>query len=201
MLSIIIPYYNTLEETKELLKILIPQLNKETELIIIDDGCNEKKLDDIIDMILCSNIKINDITKIKVIHLIKNSGSASKPRNIGLENANGDYITFIDSDDMVSSNYINEIQKAIQNNTDIIFMSWKSKIHNIKMNYKPPKWNCSVWCRVYKKEIIGNIRFDENLKIAEDWLFNKQIQYNTSCCIRKTIYFYNNGRKGSLING
>lgn len=200
-LSIIIPYYNTLNETKELLKVLVPQLTKETELIIVDDGCYEEKLDNIIDTLQCSNIKINNNAEITTIHLTKNSGGASKPRNIGLDNVTGDYITFIDSDDMISSNYIGEILRYMENNTDIIFLSWKSKVHDIKMKYKPPRWNCAVWCRVYKKEIIGNVRFDENLKIAEDWKFNQQIKYNTSCCIRKTIYFYNNGREGSLING
>lgn len=45
LLSIIIPYYNTLQETKELFKILEPQLNDKVEVLLIDDGCNEKELD------------------------------------------------------------------------------------------------------------------------------------------------------------
>lgn len=184
ILTIITPYYNTLEYTKELAKILEPQLNDKIEWIIIDDGCNEKELDNL---------------NAKIIHLEKNSGGASKPRNIGLDNATGKYIAFIDSDDLVSNDYI---QKILDNLTaDIIYISWKSKVHDIKMINNPPRWNCAVWCRVYKREIIRNIRFNENLKIAEDYVFNKQIKFTTTRCIRKTIYFYNNGRKGSLING
>ena len=185
-LSIIIPYYNTLDETKELLKVLVPQLTKETEVLIIDDGCHEEELDNL---------------GTTVIHLKENSGGASVPRNIGLDFATGKYIAFIDSDDMISNDYIEKILNAISSDKDIIYLSWKSKIHDIKMILHPPKWNCAVWCRVYKKEIIGNIRFDKNLKIAEDWKFNQQIKPKTSCCIKKTIYYYNNGRKGSLING
>lgn len=60
-LSIITPYYKTLEETKELAKVLEPQLTDEVEWIIIDDGCNEKEFDTL---------------KAKVIHLPKNSGGA-----------------------------------------------------------------------------------------------------------------------------
>lgn len=100
---------------------------------------------------------------------------------------------------MVSEDYIETILKKLK--TDIIFISWKSKKHDIKMIFKPPKWNCAVWCRVYKREIIGNVRFREDLKIAEDWAFNQEIKYQSKACINKTIYFYNNGRKGSLMNG
>ena len=183
-LSIIIPYYKTYHLTVKLLNVLIPQLRDNTEVILIDDGCNEKRLDKY---------------PIKVIHLMKNSGGASKPRNVGLEHAKGEYITFIDSDDMVSDDYIKTILPRLK--YDIIFISWRMPKKDIVMVLRPPKWNCAVWCRVYKREIIGNIRFDENLKIAEDWKFNQEIKYKTSYGIQKVIYFYNQGRKGSLLNG
>lgn len=183
-LSIIIPYYNTYEETVKLLDVLIPQLTEETEVIIVDDGCNEKRLEKY---------------PIKVIHLKENSGGASKPRNIGIDNAKGEYITFIDSDDMISEDYIKLI--LINLKTDIMFLSWQSTRQIVIMRNKPPAWNCAVWCRVYRKSIIGNIRFDENLKIAEDWKFNEQIKYNTYSSIKKIIYYYNSDRKGSLTNG
>lgn len=183
-LSIIIPYYNTLKYTKRLFKELEPQLNEQVEVIIVDDGCNEKELD-----------KLNA----KVIHLPTNSNGASKPRNVGLDIATGEYIAFIDSDDMISDDYIEKIFKAF--GSDIIFLSWKSKRHDVKMITHPPKWNCSVWCRVFKKEIIGDVRFDENLRLAEDWVFINNIRFNTANYIRKTIYFYNCGRIGSITTG
>lgn len=185
-LSIITPYYKTLEETKKLAEVLEPQLTNEIEWIIIDDGCNEKELDTL---------------KANVIHLEKNSGGASKPRNVGLEVAKGQYIAFIDSDDMVSQDYIKSVLKAIKTGLDLIYISWSSKVQHIRMLTSPPRWNCAVWCRLYKREIIGDIRFDESLRIAEDWKFNKQIRYKKTGCIRNTIYFYNNGREGSLMNG
>ena len=98
ILSIITPYYDRLKEIKELAKVLEPQLNDRIEWIIVDDGCNESELDKL---------------KAKVIHLEENSGGASVPRNSGLDNAEGEYITFIDSDDLVSSDYINKIINKI----------------------------------------------------------------------------------------
>ena len=187
-LSIIIPYYNTYELTKELLEKLIPQLTDDVEVIIVDDGCHEYRFEE---------QKLGFYT----IHLKQNSGNASKPRNIGLDYANGEYITFIDSDDMVSDNYISKILKVIEKKPDIVFLSWKSKVQEIIMNIQPPKWNCAVWCRVYKREIIGNVRFDETLRIAEDWKFNQEVKWRTKACIKDIVYYYNNGRKGSLLNG
>ncbi len=179
-LSIITPYYDTLEETKRLAEVLIPQLTEEIEWIIVDDGCNEKELDKL---------------KANVIHLPTNSGGASKPRNIGLDNAKGEYVAFIDSDDLISKDYIETILPKLK--TDIIFLSWRSEKHNVVVISKPPKWNCSVWSRVYRREII-NTRFDENLKIAEDWKFNQEIKYESYTHISKQIYYYNI-RENSLI--
>ena len=183
-LSIITQYYKTLNETLELAKILEPQLTKEVEIIIVDDGCREKRLDKY------------ESSNVHVFHLLNNSGGASIPRNLGLDSATGEYIAFIDSDDMVSNDYVERVLRSL--GSDIIFISWKSQEHDIKIITKPPEWNCAVWCRVYKREIIGNVRFPEELRIAEDCVFNKQIKYRTSNVIKKQIYFYNI-RENSLV--
>ena len=186
-LSIVIPYYNTYEYTKKLLEQLQKQVTDEVEIIVVDDGCNEY------------NLPI-DLKYGYIIHLEKNSGTASTPRNIGIELAKGKYITFIDSDDMVSDNYISKILKAIETEPDIVFLSWKCSENTIIMNTQPPKWNCAVWCRVYKRDIIGNIRFDETMKIAEDWKFNQEIKWKTKVCIKDIVYYYTYGREGSLLH-
>lgn len=183
-LSIITPYYKTLEYTKRLREVLEPQLTSEVEWIIVDDGCNEKELDKF---------------KAKVVHLPENSGGASKPRNIGLDNAAGEYIAFIDSDDLVSEDYIQRILHKL--GVDLIYLSWKGNSMIVPIIDKPPKWNCAVWCRVYRREIIGNIRFDETLRVAEDWKFNEQIKPTTTKSIKEYVYFYNSGRKGSIMTG
>lgn len=184
-LSIITPYYRTLEYTLKLAKVLEPQLKDGIEWIIIDDGCNEKELDNL---------------KAKVIHLKENSRTASKPRNIGLDVAKGEYIAFIDSDDIVMNNYVEKILSKTRKQPDIIYLSWKSKVHDIKIITRPSKWNCAVWCRVYKRELIGETRFDEKLRKAEDWVFNQQVKPKISLVIKEQIYIYNNCRKGSICN-
>ena len=182
-LSIIIPYYNVLDHIKRLFTVLEPQLDDEVEVIIVDDGCNEKELDSL---------------KAKVIHLPTNSGGAGKPRNVGIENAKGKYITFIDADDMVTADYILEIKKKIEEDNDIIYLSWVSNKHDVVIDDKPPLWNPTVWSKVYKRDLIGDTRFEEVINYAEDKKFNDKIKPKTSSVINKQIYIYNMDVEGSL---
>lgn len=175
-LSIIIPYYKTLEYTKKLFETLTPQLTKDVEVILIDDGCNEKKLDKL---------------KAKVIHLKQPSGNASYPRNVGLDNAKGKYICFIDSDDIVELDYVDTILTKIDSEDfDYCYYSWQSPYHTIIISNEPPEWNCCVWNCVYKKDIIGNERFNHELKIAEDYDFNKRVKKGKRANITKVLYYY-----------
>ena len=176
-LSIITPYYNVLEYTKKLVTILEPQLTTETEWIIIDDGCNEQALDNF---------------NAKVLHLKENSGGASTPRNVGLDYATGKYIAFIDADDTVAFDYINTILNKInQEDFDYCYIGWKSWCFNILIEDEPPDWNGCVWNCIYKKESIGNERFDPNIIIGEDFDFNARVRKGKKAIIKKILYYYN----------
>lgn len=186
-LSIITPYYKTLKETQRLAETLELQLNDGVEWIIIDDGCNELELDKL---------------KATVIHLDKNSGGASKPRNVGLDNAKGEYIVFIDSDDLVSDDYISKILNKINTSTfDYCLFSWQFngiRKDEVIIEDEPPIWNCSVWNCIYKNT---KERFNENLKIAEDYDFNLRARKGKKENIKDILYFYNDGRPESLTEG
>ena len=194
-LSIITPYYKTLEQTKKLAEGLIPQLTKDTEWIVIVDGCEYKEL--------CRHFvdlsKIYDNWNITVSILETNSGGASVPRNEGLDIAKGEYIAFIDSDDYVSDNYIDKILTNLKGQ-DYMFISWTHRLGDIIIRQEPPTWNCCVWNCIYKRELIGNERFDPKLRIAEDYDFNKRVRRGTHNAIQDILYYYQD-TPGSLSKG
>ena len=187
MLSIITPHYNRHKYLKELAEVLEPQLTEECEWLIIDDNSEDKDF--------------SYIQKGKVILLDTNSGGASVPRNIGLDNAKGEYITFIDSDDLVSEDYIKEIKNSFKYNYDYCYFGWKSRTMTVLIDREPPKWNCCVWNCIYKKELIGDKRFPKDLKIAEDYVFNKEVRTGKRRSIKKILYYYNIDTPNSLIKG
>ena len=185
-LSIIIPYYDRFEQINKLIGVLSPQLTDEVEVIVVDD-CSP------------TPILIMD-NRIKTIRLEENSGGASVPRNVGLDNATGQYITFIDSDDLVKPNYIEKILEKIKTtNFDYCFFSWESKAGKIIIRNNPPSWNCCVWNCIYKREKIGDIRFDPKLKIAEDYDFNLKVRTGKKENIIDILYYYEIDTPNSLI--
>ena len=178
-LSIIIPYYDRPKYIKSLLEVLEPQLTNETELIIVDD---------------CSPIPLD----YPCIRLNENSGGASIPRNVGLDKAKGKYIAFIDSDDLVSNDYISTILEKTKEEWDYCFISWKTSNNTIIIKDNPPNWNCCVWNCIYKKEIIGDERFNPNLRIAEDYDFNIRVRKGKKANIEKVLYYYNDTSKSIM---
>ena len=183
-LSIIIPYYKTYEETVKLLDVLVPQL-KEAEVILIDDGCHEERLD-----------KYN----VNVIHLEENKG-LSYARNEGIRNAKGEYIVFVDSDDLVSNDYIETLLNKIKTSEfDYCYFSWKAMNSTLKVIIKdnPPDWNWAVWNAIYKKDYVE--LFDDNVRIYEDvpWQQLMRRKNGKKEIIDKILYYYNDGRPGSL---
>ena len=189
-LSIIIPYYNTQEMTAELLSVLVPQINNETEIILIDDG-SEKPF-------------MFSLRYDRVEYIRKENGGVSSARNRGLDEATGEYIVFIDSDDLVSEDYIEQIFKAIESNPDTVYISWRSidrRLGKVIMSEKDEfnPWNRCVWNRVFKREWLNGLRFNEEMQVAEDDDFLKRLpEAKSKTYIAKPIYYYRSGRDGSL---
>lgn len=182
-LSIVIPYYKTYELTEKLLKNISTQTTRETEVILIDDGCNEKRLD-----------IYNGYCNIIIKH--KYNGGVSSARNMGIELATGQYIAFIDSDDMVMPNYVDTLLELIETrNEDIILFNWLDINTNDVVRHPS---NPAVWKAIYKKEILP--RFDENLKVKEDYYFNEELdkENHTKYYYDKVLYIYNSDRENSL---
>lgn len=178
-LSIIIPFYNLQKYTDELLDCLAPQINKDIEVIVVDDGSKEP-------------FKTN-YDWVRVIR--QENGGVSKARNTGLDNAKGDYIQFIDADDLVSDTYVKDVFSEMP--FDYLEMSWKTLPGGAQWNYKLTSRNehlknPSACTRTFNKAFIGDLRFNENKRGAEDEEFTRKLHLERGKrgVILNYTYFY-----------
>lgn len=201
--SIIIPVYNAGNYLEECLKSILKQTYKNIEIILIDDGSTD------------SSGKICDVyskkdCRIKVIHSINRGVSSS--RNTGIKLAQGKYIVFIDSDDYINEDMIEDMIEGMkksdlaicgynriesQNKIKKVGISINKHIINMEEleNYMGFLLNKLLFNspanKMYKKELI-NQYFDEQLSMGEDLLFNLEYIKNISSIriIREELYNY-----------
>lgn len=191
ILSIIIPCYNAEPYINELLDVLNKQINDSVEILVIDDGSKKP-----------FKTKYEWATVIR-----QQNGGAASARNTGIDNANGEYIAFIDADDLVVDNYVATILNKINTeHFDYCYLSWKAfggwncdvKLKSI--NDKFPPFNLCLWNRVYKRTMIGDVRLNTNKPIAEDAEFIRDVKEEgkKKSFIGEYMYFYRSNTPGSL---
>lgn len=219
MISIIIPVYNVEKYLAKCIDSILSQTFKDWELILIDDGSVDQSGK------ICDEYACKD-NRIKVTHK-KNEG-VSKARNTGITLAKGEYICFIDSDDWIDVNYLQNF-KIQEQQCDFYFSGALYDTYDKVYSYKKytEKYcknrdeirdeffkqdllsNGYPWGKLYKAQIIkdNKLRFNENLTINEDHIFVFQyFSYINTLYITNTAgYHYtvfdNSGRKlSSKIN-
>ena len=211
-LSIIVPIFRVERFLKKCIEALIEQINKGVEIILVDDGSDDK-CPYICDeyAAICKNIK--------VIHK-KNGGLVSAVR-AGINEAEGEYIGFCDGDDYVNGNYVKSVLDTIKKyNADVILFDYyriicgteTKKVEecvlipkgfsngegciDLRNRYmerggiSPCRWN-----KVIKRELISRVMelYDERVKIGEDIVFTAPLIYSmrSAYYIDKPLIYYN----------
>lgn len=180
-LSIIIPYYDTYKYTLPLLKELQIQKTDEVEVILVDDGCNETRFDTF----------SSDFTIIHAEHK-----GASAAWNEGIRRAQGQFIAFVDSDDMIMMNYVEELINIInQDPADEIIFGWMRYPSGETDTYPQ---NRSIWKAIYRRNIVPF--FDETCFVNTDGPFQTKLfrTPHTQYYLRKVLYIYRTEREGSI---
>ena len=146
--SIIVPVYKVEQYLKRCIESLIHQTYKNIELILVDDGSPDSCGG------ICDEYATSD-NRIKVIH--KKNGGLSEARNFGIDSATGNYITFVDSDDFVSENYIEYLLYLLkENNAQISICGFVKFTKEEEIIKNQPKDNPKVLSSVDAlKEIYG----------------------------------------------
>ena len=200
-ISVIIPVYNVEKYLNRCVESILNQTYRNLEIILIDDGSTDKSSQ------LCDFFSTKD-SRIKVIH--KKNGGLSSARNVGLDNATGDYIIFIDSDDYINRFYFENIIIDISD-YDLLIYSFQTKnnksIKEISYVRDIDDSICKIdFCRfltnsrlfanvtnkVFKKNRVDNIRFDTSTNLGEDYEFVMHyfIKISKYKYVKKSFYIY-----------
>lgn len=198
--SIIVPVYKTEQYIHRCVDSILSQTFSDIEVILVDDGSPDRCPE------ICDEYKSKD-SRIQVIH--QKNGGVSSARNAGLKICSGEYLLFIDSDDYISSDMIENLYLAIAKNYDIAISGYTEIAQTgiIKVyDYKGCKskedflLHCiqntgGVVCsKLYKTSIIkeNNILFNEKLIQSEDLIFALSVflKADTFIAIDKADYFY-----------
>ena len=187
-ISVIIPVFNVEDYIRDALDSILKQTIgfEHLEVIMIND-CSTDRSGEIIDEYA------SKYTNFISIHLPENSGTAGKPRNIGIKEATGDYLMFLDPDDLYTDDACEVLYSTIkEENIDIVFGKYIIFSENTKQkvvyNFKdikeikvetveddprlltlPP----SIWTKIYKRSFIqeNNLLFPLDILLAEDLAF------------------------------
>ena len=181
MVSIIVPIYKAEKYLHRCIDSILAQSYADFELLLINDGSPDSC------GAICDKYATKD-SRIRVFH--KENGGVSSARNLGLENAFGEWITFIDADDYVHPRFLESLYA--KHRGDFVVGSFqlvgsKEKWNGIiedsyydKTSLRKKIIDISLaihfytpWAKLYSKNIIDNnhLRFDERMRSGEDWLF------------------------------
>ena len=202
-ISIIIPIYNVEKYLPTCVESILQQTYKNLEVILVDDGSPDRC------PVICDELAQKD-DRIRVIHQ-KNKG-LSGARNTGIDNAQGDYLIFVDSDDTVEQTLVEELYTYAEKwncaivacGRNYIFEDGQivckiahdeSKVYGFEEAMQEMNsfrlFDMSAWAKIYRKELFEDIRFPEG-KLSEDYyimykLFDKA---QTIGYVAKPLYNY-----------
>lgn len=213
-ISIIIPIYNKAIYLNDIFQDLKRQIFADFECILVNDGSTDESRN------ICDHIAALDV-RFRVFH-IANRG-VSHARNIGLLNAKGKYVVFIDADDRIPENYLLNLYKSINNTKTDIAVCGAIKFWNDGKNEKismPAKGLYGMkallsdfalrqketgiygycWGKIFSLELIKNIYFNEQINLAEDFEFLLRVypKCTTILFFDDTNYFYRKNAENSL---
>lgn len=211
-LSVIVPVYNVEEFLNECVDSILAQSYENMEIILVDDGSSDRSSK------ICDEYSKSDL---RIITLHKSNGGLSSARNAGLEIMTGDYVTFVDSDDViigkdtyekvvdsfktdsdidiVQYDVIHKYGTSEANQRNYPFKTYKSK-EEILNGYLSNNIHVSCCDKIFKSEIFQDIRFPEK-QISEDIAIIPGIIANVQKLKTTRIGYYGyRYREGSITN-
>lgn len=208
-LSIIVPVYKARRHLQNCIESILQQTYTDYELILVDDGSPDGS------GTVCDRYA-QECEKVRVIH--KKNGGLSSARNAGIAVAKGEYITFVDADDIVASGTYYYNMRILLSNPDIDIIEYPVNIHYESpqsqiISFKPEKitgnreiftdWikrkgysHAFSWNKIFRSDLFAFIRFPEG-EVFED-LYTTPMLYESSDCVYYSdcgFYYYINNKE------
>lgn len=212
LVSIIVPVYKAENYIEDSIKSVLGQTYKNLELIVVDDGSPDESINRAKMILKESQLQYEIIRQ-------ENLGQGSA-RNAGLRVANGEWVLFLDSDDMLSDNGIEHMVSAISSDVDLVFCNYNSIISSNEAIIECESCTPQYFSRnslqklflkrkkvvlapgtLFRKEfLMKNNLFFENIRWSEDQYFIWQVLYHITgaCYLNEPIYQYLR-RPGSIM--
>ena len=214
MISVIIPVHNAESFLERCINSILTNTYKDLEVILIENGSTDSSRE------LCYRLE-KENSNVKVI--VSEVKGVSNARNLGLEEATGDYVAFVDADDYVSPYYFETLLSCLrENNVDFVMCSYESgnnesfdfpdaiKINGIRIT--ADKFLIQMYCKsefqyssagmklINRK--FADIRFDEDISYAEDRSYMAKMIARAGQCvyINQGLYYYYRGNDNSICN-
>jgi glycosyltransferase involved in cell wall biosynthesis len=211
-ISVIVPIYNVEQYLCKCLDSILNQTFVDFELLLINDGSLDRSGQ------ICDEYAQND-TRIRVFH--KKNGGVSSARNLGLDNAKGKWIAFIDSDDWVDNSYFQHLLEGDEN-VELRAMGimkqnnnkkWVKMLHNEELFLTDNFWKFyklyldhyivrSPYLKLFLLSVINkaHIRFNLCLSFGEDTIFSLQyLQQIKSILVKNYAEYYYRYTPNSLV--
>ena len=210
LISIIVPIYNVENYLRQCLDSILSQSYQNFECLLVNDGSPDNSAD------ICREYVEKDY---RFRYFEKENGGLSSARNLGIKYSKGKYITFIDSDDWVESDYLEVLYSKIKEyNTDFVISSYKKfhmdencfYLHIWDQDYYEKIWTSQElltqlpnlenydssytvsWGKLFKRSLFDEILFNEQRKFGEDFECSFKLYLTMSSClyIHKALYNY-----------
>ena len=210
LISIIVPIYNVEKYLRQCLDSVLNQTYQNFECLLINDGSPDNSAG------ICKEYVDKDA---RFHYFEKENGGLASARNFGIKYSKGKYITFIDSDDWVESDYLEVLHSKIKEyNTDFVISSYKKfdmdedcfYLHIWDQDYYERIWTSQEllsqlpnlenydgsytvsWGKLFKRSIFDEILFNEQRKFGEDFECSFKLYLSMTSClyIHKALYNY-----------
>lgn len=191
LISVIVPVYNAAQFLPRCVDSILNQDHTDFELLLIDDGSSDDSAQ------ICDAYAKKD-NRVQVTH--QSNRGVSAARNVGLRAAKGDYIAFVDADDWIESDMLSFLLSQAQaKNTDVVRCGYFTELadgHRASsevsddVSFPQPDTALAelavsgtagvLWNKLYRRNVLKNVYFDEQFTCSEDLLFNYHVYKNAA---------------------